>query len=244
MVLYARWLTLRNCGRFLHVASDFGSNYRTHPFLSQEMLYAGLTRERTRRPRQFADAFSNYDFYRDFRVKDLPLWFSVGILVDRTDAPLPKSRQVSDVNQFNSIRESTPSTNLDGPVPTYGSIESILPGNRFKTLAVSPTMEHLLAFKSGQVFWMGKKRTMFQVTDDLGEIVPGKQEHGNCPTPSIQVNSVDSVRFARMEIIAGTQRYVVVRGEVKDTDFYHFDFPLESVGVPQFSLKRFLEQIR
>ncbi len=242
MVLYARWLTLRNCGRFLHVASDFGSNYRTHPFLSQEMLYAGLTRERTREPRRFVDAFSNYDFYRDFHVKDLPLWFSVGILVDRTDALLPKSRQVSDVNQFNSIRESTPSTNLDGPVPTYGSIESILPGNRFKTLAVSPTKESLLTFKSGQVFWMGKKRTMFQMTR-LGEIVLGKRQHGNCLTPFIQARPTNSVRFARMEIIAGTQRYLVIKGEVRDSDFYHFEFMENGISLPCFSLERFLEQI-
>jgi hypothetical protein len=243
MVLYARWLTLRNCGRFLHVASDFGSNYHTHPFLSQEMLYAGLTRERTREPYRFADAFGDYDFYRDFRVGDLPLWFSVGILVDQTGKLLPKSRQVADFNQFNSIRESTPTTKLRGPVPTYGNIESILPDNQFKTLTVSPAKEHLLAFTPGQVFWMGKKRTMFQTTDDLGPIVSGEQQHGDCLTPFIQVRPADSVRFTRMEVIAGTQRYVVIRGEVKDSDFYSFDFEHEGIGLPCFSLARFLEQI-
>lgn len=244
MVLYARWLTLRNCGRFLHVASDFGSNYHTHPFLSQEMLYAGLTREQTREPRRFADAFSDYDFYRDFRVNELPLWFSVGILVDRTGERLSKSRQVADVNQFNSIRESTPTTKLRGPVPTYGSIESILPDNQFKTLAISPDKELLLAFMSGQVFWMGKKRTMFQVTDEPGQIVQGKQQRGDCSTPFLQVKPADSTRFVRMEVIAGMQRYVVMRGEVKDCDSYLFDFGDKGIGVPCFSLDCFLEQIQ
>jgi hypothetical protein len=244
MVLYAQWLTLRNCGRFLHVASDFGSNYHTHPFLSQEMLYAGLTRERTREPRQFIDAFGDYDFYRDFRVKSLPLWFSVGMLVGQAGEPLPKSRRVADVNQFNSIRESTPTTKLRGPVPTYGSIESILPDNRFKTLAVSPSKEHLLAFLPGQIFWMGKKRTMFQITDDLGPIMPGKQRHGDCLTPFIQVAPEDSMRFTRMEVVAGTQRYVVMRGEVEDSDAYRFNFEDGAIGLPYFSLDRFLEQLR
>ena len=244
MILYARWLTLRNCGRFLHVASDFGSNYHTHPFLSQEMLYAGLTREQTREPRRFADAFDSYDFYRDFRVKALPLWFSVGILVDRTGERLPKSRQVADVNQFNSIRESTPTTKLRGSVPTYGSIESILPDNRFKTLVVSPGKEHLLIFAPGQVFWMGKKRTMFQITNGSGQIVSGEHQRGNCLTPFIQVKPAASSRFTRMEVIAGTQRYVVMRGEIKDDDIYFFNFGDEEIGVPYFSLDRFLEQIR
>jgi len=244
MVLYARWLTLRNCGRFLHVASDFGSIYHTHPFLSQEMLYAGLTREQTRIPRQFIAAFDGYDFYRDFRIKELPLWFSVGILVNRRGEPLPKSRQVTDVNQFNSIRESTPTTSLRGPVPTYGSIESILPDNRFKTLAVSPAKEHLLAFMPGQVCWMGKKRTMFQVTDDLGVLVLGRQQGGDCLTPFIQIKLADVTRFARMEVIAGTQRYVVMRGEVKDSEGYAFDFEDGTLGLPQFALDDFLEQAR
>ena len=243
MILYARWLTLRNCGRFLHVASDFGSNYHTHPFLSQEMLYAGLTREQTREPRQFADAFGDYDFYRDFRVKDLPLWFSVGMLVDRTGKRLPKSRQVADVNQFNSIRESTPTTKLRGPVPTYGSIESILPDNRFKTLVVSPSKEYLLAFVYGQTFWMGKKRTMFQITDESGQIASGEQQRGDCLTPFVQVEPATSTRFARMEVIAGTQRYVVMRGEIKNGDIYLFNFGGEEIGLPYFSLERFLEQI-
>ena len=243
MILYARWLTLRNCGRFLNVASDFGSNYHTHPFLSQEMLYAGLTRERTREPRRFADAFSSYDFYRDFRVKALPLWFSVGILVDRTGKRLPKSRRVADVNQFNSIRESTPTTKLRGPVPTYGSIESILPDNRFKALVVSPGKEHLLTFAPGQVFWMGKKRTMFQITDESGQIVSGEWQRGDCLTPFIQVKPTASTRFARMEVIAGTQRYIVMRGEVKDSDIYLFNFGDEGIGLPYFSLDRFLGQL-
>lgn len=65
MKLYARGLLLRTCGRFLHIASDFGSNYKTLPFLSSEMLYAGLSRERSRIPRQTQAAMGDYNFYRD-----------------------------------------------------------------------------------------------------------------------------------------------------------------------------------
>lgn len=244
MVLYARWLMIRNCGRFLHVISDFGSNYHTHPFLSQEMLYAGLTRERTRQPRHFVAAFDDYDFYRDFQVKDLPLWFSVGMLIDGSGKVLLKSRQVADTNQFNSIRESIPTTNLRGTVPTYGSIESILPNNQFRTLVVSPVREYLQAFKSGQVFWMGKKRTMFQIAPNLDEIVSGEQKVGTCLTPFVQVKPIDTMRFARMEVVAGTQRYVVMRGEVKDCEAYTFNFKDAVLGLPNFTLETFLNQVQ
>ena len=45
MTWYVAMLILRNCGRFLNLASDFGSSYKTHTFVSSEALYAGMTRE-------------------------------------------------------------------------------------------------------------------------------------------------------------------------------------------------------
>ena len=162
----------------------------------------------------------------------------------------PDATPAMDVEEDQRIKyldqhdDSTPTTKLRGPVPTYGSIESILPDNRFKTLVVSPGKEHLVTFAPGQVFWMGKKRTMFQTTDESGQIVSGEQQRGDCLTPFIQVRPAASTHFARMEVIAGTQRYVVMRGEVKDSDIYFFNFGGERIGLPYFSLDRFLEQIR
>ena len=72
--LHVREITLRNCGRFLHVAADCGSQYTTHAHLSSEMLYAGLTRERSRRPRTSEGAMGSYRFAEDFDLRPLPLW--------------------------------------------------------------------------------------------------------------------------------------------------------------------------
>lgn len=245
MELYARQITLRNCGRFMHVASDFGSNYQTHPFLSQEMLYAGLTRERSRVPRAFSTAMEGYDFHRDFRVAELPLWFSVGILVDRQGRPLPKARGVADINLFNSLSEGMPGIQSDDRFPKYGSMEAILPDNRFIVLAVSPRPEHLAAFVQGQVYWMGKKRTMFQLCE-LTEVVRGQKHHGDCQSCFVQIVPDDTPRFRRLQAIAGTQRYIVVCGEVANTDFMRFEFQRGNSGhqveVPWFVLERFLGQ--
>jgi len=243
MELYGRQIRLRNCGRFLHVASDFGSSYQTHPFLSQEMLYAGLTRERSRVPRAFSTAMADYDFHRDFCVVELPLWFSVGVLVDQQGQLLPKTRGVADVNLFNSLNEGTPGIQSNDRFPKYGSIEAILPNNCFVALAVSPHPEYLTAFMDGQIFWMGKKRTMFQVCE-LTEMARGQEHHGICQSCFIQIVPDDTPRFRRLQAIAGTQRYIVVRGEVADTDFVRFEFQRGSLGhrveVPLFVLERFL----
>lgn len=243
MELYSRQITLRNCGRFLHVASDFGSNYQTHPFLSQEMLYAGLTRERSRVSRAFSTAMASCDFHRDFRVAELPLWFSVGILVNPQGELLPKVRGVADVNLFNSLSEGIPGIQSDSRFPKYGSMEAILPDNRFVALAVSPQLEHVTAFVEGQVYWMGKKRTMFQVCE-LTEVVKGEDHHGNCQSCFSQIVPGDIPRFRRLQVIAGTQRYIVARCEVVDTDFVRFEFlqggPSYRMEVPQFVLERFL----
>jgi hypothetical protein len=243
MELYGRQITLRNCGRFLHVASDFGSNYQTHPFLSQEMLYAGLTRERSRVPKVFSTAMEGYDFHRDFRVAELPLWFSVGILVDQQGHLLPKARGSADANLFNSLNERTPGIQSDNRFPKYGSMEAILPDNRFLALAVSPLPEHLIAFVDGQVYWMGKKRTMFQVCG-VSELARGVEHHGDCHSCFVQIVPDDTPRFRRLQAIAGTQRYIVVRGEVADTDFVCFEFQQGNLGhrveVPWFVLERCL----
>ena len=80
-MMYCRKFKLRNCGRFLHVSSDFGSKYKTHTFLTSEALYAGLTRERTRKPK-FVDVKSDkYDFFSTYDGKLSNLVYS-GLFID------------------------------------------------------------------------------------------------------------------------------------------------------------------
>ncbi len=187
--LYGRYVLLRNCGRFLHVAGDFGSNYSTHPFLSSEMLYAGLTRELTRRPRTFTEKMSEYNFFRDFDVAARPLWFTPGILLDGgTGQVAGKTRSFLDTHLFNSTLEDRPGIQDNDRLPKYGSMETVLPGNLFRTLMLSPDVEILESYDKGQIFWMGKKRTMFQV-EELGSVSSSESENSSCSTEYVQVSA-------------------------------------------------------
>lgn len=244
MDLFAKGLLLRNCGRFLHVASDFGSNYKTLPFLSSEMLYAGLSREQTRTPRQAQDLMGEYDFFKDFRIKEWPVWFTPAMLVDQGSGQIiPKSRRDTDTHLFNSLKEGTPGIQEDGRYPKFGSMETILPDRHFWTLAISPEPSFVNRFEPEQVFWMGKKRTMFQIAI-ITETSTGKPAEGECTTPFLQVISANVMHFKTMEILAGTQRYLVIRGDIGDVRHWTFTFktlPLfERVSIPAFSIDGFL----
>ncbi|HOA80702.1 MAG TPA: hypothetical protein PKK61_06540, partial [Defluviitaleaceae bacterium] len=100
-MMYCRKFKLRNCGRFLHVSSDFGSKYKTHTFLTSEALYAGLTRERTRKPK-FVDVKSDkYDFFSTYDVGSYPIWFTPGLFIDDDEKQyLKKTGENSDTNTF------------------------------------------------------------------------------------------------------------------------------------------------
>src|SRR5215213_4598160 len=149
MVLYARALLLRNCGRFTHVSSDFGSQYRTHAFASSEALYASLTRgvtwchaNRLVDLKEDAKKSASDDyFFCDYDVKAKPVWFTPGVFVDRALHLLAKQRAVVDRNDFNVVDEGYPSTGGGGRayfVPTYGRIESVLPDHWLLACALSP----------------------------------------------------------------------------------------------------------
>jgi hypothetical protein len=239
-LLYARTITLRNCGRFLHVLSDFGSNYQTHAFLSSEMLHAGLGRERTRRPRVFAAAMGQYDFFSDFVVRKWPVWFTPAMMIDSSGKPLAKSRRDADIHTFNSLKEGVPGIQDNDKFPKFGTMETILPGRRFRTMAVSPEKGLLEQFEVGQVFWMGKKRTMFQVNEGgLSSITEGMAMEKAWQTPFIQVSMNDSTLFTSFEIMAATQRYMLMRGQTKPVAGWNFG----DEGVPRFALAQFIESI-
>jgi hypothetical protein len=236
--LHGRWLILRNCGRFLHVSADFGSEYTTHVHLSSEMLYAGMTREQTRRPRSFAAAMSTYHFADDFDVAALPIWWTVGTLLNlkvaedagvAVEAALSegtlgrlyeggKSRRTVDVQTFNSTLEATPGVQTNDRLPKYGQMETLLPDRRFLTFAFSKRLDLLTRFAEGQVFWMGKKRCMFQITN-LGAVAAMAWQNGPCQTPPIQIGPNDVPRFSAMQVLAASQRCLVVRGALQAEDY-------------------------
>jgi hypothetical protein len=239
--LYGRRVLLRNCGRFLNLAGDFGSNYSTHPYLSSEMLYAGLTRELSRRPRSFTEKMSGYDFFRDFDVASLPVWFTPGVLVDQgTRQATGRARNLLDTHLFNSTLEERPGIQDNDRLPKYGSMETVLPGNLFSTLAISSSEDLLDAYVEGQVFWMGKKRTMFQIAE-LGEIATAELRDEHCITEYVQVTSQAVNTFEAYSVLGASQRYLVVSGE---GSFKHLSFSSSELRcIPESSVQGFLDAL-
>jgi len=246
-MLYARALLLRNCGRFTHVRSDFGSQYHTHTFVTSEALYASLTREATwRHASRFVDleadasksASEDY-FLCDYDVKSKPLWFTPGVFVDERFRLLPKQRSIVDWNDFNVVDEGYPGTGGGGRryyCPTYGRIESVLPDHRLFTCALSPNRKELENFTLGQTFLLGKKRTMFQIVS-LANIVPCSEDaepsHIEGIRAPIQVKPFDATRFTEYEILAATARYLLLQGRSSDGEVacaIHFG------SIPEFIL--------
>lgn len=247
--LYARAIWLRNCGRFTHVSSDFGSQYHTHTFVTSEALYASLTREATWRHRgRFIDleedarkAISTDYFQCDYDVAEKPVWFTPGLFVDGQGQPLSKQRGVADTNDFNVIDEGHPGTGGSGRppyVPTYGRIESILPGHLLLAYAFSPMCAEVDWFRVNQTFLMGKKRTMFQIVN-LSSVVEGTWERGDCRTGWLELPPNYGARFQRFEILAATMRYIILRGMTRDeVGHVEFSFPDDSLRLPGFYLER------
>ncbi len=247
---YARAITLRNCGRFTVIASDFGSDYRTHTHVTSEALYAGLTRGATRRPRLVDLKDDPYDFALAYDVSQMPIWFLPGIF--GTDGGHRLSDADLDTTAFNVVHEFYPTTsrsyvfNESGleergrpyHVPTYGTIQAIKPDGRVATYALSPTREPLEEFAAGQVFMLGKKRTMFQIVD-LSSVGEGERELGPCTTPFLQVGAEDVRRFASYEVLVATMRYLLMRGEMREPGpYWRFSCDDRPVCIPEWYLNR------
>ena len=224
-MLYARALLLRNCGRFTHMSSDFGSQYHTHTFVTSEALYASLTREVTwRHSGRFIDleedakkSTSEDYFFCDYNISQKPIWFIPGLFVDKQLRPLSKQRGVVDKTDFNVVDEGYPGTGGSGRahyVPTYGRIESVLPIHWLLTCAFSPNRAELEGFAVGQTFMLGKKRTMMQMVG-LSEVILGQPTEGACTTPYLQIPVILINRYSWYEILAATARYLLVRGQLR-----------------------------
>lgn len=254
-MLYARALLLRNCGRFTHISSDFGSQYHTHMFVTSEALYASLTRGAAwRHAGKFIDleldakkTCSEDYFFCDYDLKAIPVWFIPGVFIDPCYELLAKEQGVVDKNDFNVVDEDYPSTGGNGRahfIPTYGKIEGILPGHQLLTWAFSPEQKELGAFFSNQTFLMGKKRTMFQVMR-LSSIIKGKQSKKKCHTPYLQLKPADLEQLEEFQILAVTMRYILLKGQTRDEiDCYGFslnkneEFYVEDLFLPRFYLDR------
>lgn len=245
--LYARAIYLRNCGRFTHISSDFGSQYHTHTFVTAEALYASLTRGATwRHPERFVDLETDAKkstspdyFFCDYDVAQKPIWFTPGIFVNALGEPLAKQRGVVDKSDFNVISEGYPSTGGDkveggkrpSYVPTFGRIESVLPGHKMLVYAFSPKPEELDWFRVNQVFLLGKKRTMMQVVE-ISTIVEGTKEKGSCATGYLQIQPVDMKFFTAFEVLTATMRYLILRGTTHaDTSYFSFKLKLSNLSV-------------
>jgi len=257
-VLFGRAITLRNCGRFTVVASDFGSDYRTQAHVSSEALYASLTREVTRRP-GFIDLNNDpYEFEADYGFRDgvaLPIWFLPGVFVDEGSYRLPDAH--FDTTFFNVVSEVYPSTSQTYVlrtgdlrerkrpyhVPTYGSIQAVLPDRCLLIYAFSPDCALLEAFEPRQTYLLGKKRTMFQIAAVSATVEGATREEGSCETPYLEVTYQDTAAFSRFHVLAATMRYLIIRGETRGVGGY-VEFPIPVLGLgdklclPDFYLRR------
>jgi len=186
-MLYARAITLCNCGRFTVIASDSGSNYRTHTHVTSEALYASLTRGATWLPRVINLKDDLADFTLDYDVAAMPIWFLPGILMADGSHRLPDA--ALDTTAFNVVHEFYRSTSKayvfkkgglqekDGPhqAPTYGTIQTVKPNGMLLTYAFSPNPVLVESLELWSVYMLGKKRTMVQIVK-LGPVVESVQK--------------------------------------------------------------------
>lgn len=245
-MLYARAITLRNCGRFTVVASDFGSDYRTHTHVTSEALYASLTRGATWRPHLIDLKNDLETFTEAYDVAEMPIWFLPGLFVVDGSPYLPDSHL--DATSFNVVSEFYPSTSKsyvfkkgslqekDRPyhVPTYGKIQAVKPDRRLSTYAFSHRKELLDGFEEGQTFLLGKKRTMFQIVE-LSSVKEGSWKSGRCETGWLELPPNYGKCFQQFQVFTATMRYIILRGLTReDINYVEFPFPDGNLCLPEF----------
>ena len=245
-MLYARAITLRNCGRFTVVASDFGSDYRTHTHVTSEALYASLTRGATWKPHIIDLKNDAYAFTETYDVPKMPIWFLPGLFLDESGYLL--SDEHLDASAFNVVNEFYPSTskcyvlkrgNLEERprpynVPTYGTIQAVKPDRRLVTYAFSPRREALEDFAQEQTFLLGKKRTMFQIIT-LSPVAEGLWREGVCETDWLELPPNYGGFFQQFQILTASMRYIIVTGITKD-EVKYIEFPMcsNNIRLPEF----------
>ncbi len=245
-MIYARSISLRNCGRFTVVASDFGSDYHTHTHVTSEALYASLTRGATYKPRLVDLKNDYYAFRETYDVPKMPIWFLPGLFFENGSYRLPDEHL--DSNAFNVVNEFYPSTskcfvykkgNLEEKprphhVPTYGTIQSVKPNHMLTTCAFSPKKDLLESFADGQTFILGKKRTMFQIVK-LSTVEEGSWKNGVCNTDWLELPINYGNHFQQFQILSATMRYIILKGKTQDNIKYiEFVIDGNSICIPDF----------
>lgn len=246
--VYGRAIIIKNCGRFLNIASDFGSEYKTHPFLTEQMVYAGLTRENEliedkKLKIEKSIVPDKYDFNDRYKIPN-GRYFTCAYIINQKKYKEEqnielwnKNRDNSDVNDFNSIAETNAGVQDNNKLPKFGNIESILPNNYFITFAFSMYKDYLEKYYNGQTFYMGKKRTMFQI-EKMSDIVQGNSiERESKLFLPIQINQDEVEKFGFYSIITVTQRYILLKGKTKKIINIHWpiDFNnLKGISLPAF----------
>lgn len=253
MALYARKIVLRNCGRFTVIQSDFGADYRTHTHVTSEALYASLTRGLTWQPIPVIISNDIYDFAHHYDVAARPIWFTPGIFLNQSNKH-QLEHDAFDTTYFNVLHEVYPTTSksygLDKSgelkqqsrphhTPTYGTWQGIKPDHRLVTYAFSPDQALLEEFVVNQTFLLGKKRTMVQITH-MEKIVEGTNQSGSCLTPFLQVPTDGVSLFQSFQILAGTMRYLVMRG-MTQSETKHVQFG-DKLAIPNFAIPAYIEK--
>lgn len=228
------------------MASDFGSDYRTHTHVTSEALYASLTRGATWKPRLIDLKNDAYNFTETYNVPEMPVWFLPGLFLVETGYRLPDNHL--DATAFNVVNEFYPSTskcyifkkgNLEEKprprhVPTYGTIQAVKPDRRLTTYAFSPKKELLTSFAEGQTFQLGKKRTMFQIVE-ISPVAEGLWKNGVCGTDWLELPPNYGGFFRQFQILTATMRYIIVRGTTKEeVKYVEFSFGSNNICLPDF----------
>jgi hypothetical protein len=231
------------------VRSDFGSDYTTCLFLSEESLYAGLTREVTRKFGRI-DENMDSDFLMGYDVQARPVWFTPGMFVSSLDGianTVPVDRM-----KYNVVDESVPSTSKStvfdkkgnrnfvdrNNIATFGSMESVLPNQKVFTIGISTEERYLSCYSPKNVYMMGKKRTMFEVLD-VSEVVRLEEDELQETLP-IQVQMEDLNEFSFYTIHDVNARYFLVEGKALKS--WRVQFNLSGKAVTKFLPDLFIDR--
>jgi len=217
--------------------------------VTSEALYASLTRGATWRPSLIDLKNDSYDFNKTYDVSVFPIWFLPGIFYASGSHRLPDS--MLDTTFFNVVHEFYPTTHKayvfetgyirekerSYYVPTYGSVQSVVPNQQLITYVFSFDSEKLEYFQQNQVFLLGKKRTMFQIIE-LSKVIEGVPNVGKCDTAWLQITAEEITHFLQYEILTATMRYFICRGKTKEGTKYIEFFISENKNIclPEFYL--------
>ncbi|MFC4769538.1 hypothetical protein ACFO8Q_19600 [Effusibacillus consociatus] len=217
--------------------------------MSEESLYAGLTREETRKFGRI-DANMQSDFLTGYDVSARPIWFTPGMFVESIEESdtLLKTDRV----KYNVVDEIVPSTSKStvfdkkgnrnfidrNNIATFGSIESVLPNQKVFTIGISKEERFLSCYAPQDVYLMGKKRTMFEVLG-VSDVVRLQEDELQETIPT-QVQMEDLNEYFSYTIHDVNARYFLVQG--KALKCWRVHFYLDGKSITRFLPGVFVER--